>query len=336
MIETILAPTRTECEICHARHGKAEIRDHNGLPTGNSYCFACGSFIKGPQIDYKPRSQKRQTTTPQSARKPDHELLNKVYCETVKEASQSILFRYLESYFELDKLRSHFENMNVGTDLYGATVYWILDSDGRPIKPNVIKYSYDGHRDKEIEPAASPIVNYSGGKAYFTNKGGYITKRLFNQIELSYHSKINPLDGTERVLTAAPVIIVESEKTAVIGSLLLPDYIFIASGGASKLNDSKIAQLLPEIGIRSIFLLFDNDSTGTKQAEIARGRFKRQGKAAQIVNTADLLPGATDGADLADCVLSDMIEGLAIRNESLSGCDCGSKCRGNCRGCGNE
>ena len=170
MIETILSSTRHECEACHARHSKAQILDQNNVVIG-SHCFACGFHSEQrSQIDFKPRFPKRQTTTPLSARKPNHELLNKVFCETVKEASHSMLFRYLESLFEVDTLKQHFESMSVGTDIYGATVYWTLDSDGRPNKPNVIKYSYDGHRDKTTEPAASPIVNYPGGKAYFTRK----------------------------------------------------------------------------------------------------------------------------------------------------------------------
>jgi hypothetical protein len=108
---------------------------------------------------------------------------------------------------------------------------------------------------------------------------------------------------TEETLDV-PVVLVESEKTAVVGSLFLPEFVFVATGGANGLTREK-AQALAG---RDVLVLLDADSAGKRSEESvvdvlrsvgARPIVELDGKSLAAV----LFPEADDGADLADYYL---------------------------------
>src|SRR5690606_18705043 len=107
------------------------------------------------------------------------------------------------------------EYFSVGTTKKGATIFWYLDFNGNYRKPRSIFYKPNGHRIKESEDQwrckPSPLN--------FTNKDGY-EYCLFGEFQLGLYP------------TSTTVMLVESEKTAIIGYAHFPQYIWLATGGA--------------------------------------------------------------------------------------------------------
>ena len=108
---------------------------------------------------------------------------------------------------------------SVGTSKNGGTVFWQIDLQGKIRTGKIIMYDMNGHRRKDIQP---PI------------------QWVHRQLKLSNYNLSQCLFG-EHLLhdTTKKVAIVESEKTAIIASIHLPQFIWLACGGSEGLNIDK-------------------------------------------------------------------------------------------------
>jgi hypothetical protein len=166
----------------------------------------------------------------------------------------------------------------------GATIFWYRDIEGRIVNGKKIYYD----RFKRDKLKQLPHYIYSTTHGYGSC--------LFGEEQLARdHVRADMTPFPERAL----VYLVESEKTAVIGRYLLPNAIWIASGGSSSLTRSKAAVLQG----RRVRILYDNDRAGREGAVKAERVLEQCGVNAKIVSTSDLF-GRTDGLgegfDLAD------------------------------------
>lgn len=98
----------------------------------------------------------------------------------------------------------------------------------------------------------------------------------------------------EHLLSKKTVCLVESEKTAIISSFFYPQFDWLATGGANKLTDEKIAVLFG----RKIYYLSDADKAGTENSTI-----KKLAAYKQDYSVIQLFPERTDGYDLADAII---------------------------------
>jgi hypothetical protein len=166
------------------------------------------------------------------------------------------LVTFLKSLFDDDTVKDLITKYQLGTSCHwvGSTIFWYVDTIDRINYGKIMVYDpATGKRDKvKIEHCAS-VLEKSHAHAG-TPAPEWLIKYQENE------SKINCLFG-EHLLKSdpnKPVAIVESEKTALIGSVYLPQYIWLAVGALSYLN---IKKCVPLSG-RSVTLFPDLGSPG--------------------------------------------------------------------------
>jgi hypothetical protein len=106
----------------------------------------------------------------------------------------------------------------------GATVFWQIDTQGKVRTGKIMLYSpTTGKRVKNLEP---PV--------YWVHKA---LKQPVDETRQCLFGEHLLIDKTK------PVAIVESEKTAIIASAYLPQFIWVAVGGVENLNSEKCSVL---------------------------------------------------------------------------------------------
>ena len=104
----------------------------------------------------------------------------------------------------------------------GATIFWYCDFNGVYRSGKIMLYNTDGHRVKKPYEhcnwvhAVSKLSNYHFSQCFF---GEHLLSKTEN--------------------TDKPVVIVESEKTAIVASIYFPDVLWLACGGSTGLTESK-------------------------------------------------------------------------------------------------
>ncbi len=138
--------------------------------------------------------------------------------------NENVLVKFLNTLFKPDEVLSAIKSYKIGTSLSfygGTTVFWQIDRRGRIRTGKLIKYNDAGHRVKGC------------------------TNWVHSTLKLKNYNLKQCFFG-EHLLNAAPekkVAIVESEKTAIIASLFIPDMVWLASGGVEGLNAEKVKLL---------------------------------------------------------------------------------------------
>ena len=122
-----------------------------------------------------------------------------------------------------EQISAVLEKYCVGCDERGRTVFWQIDADGHLRAGKIISYKQEtGHRDKAEHPPVS-----------------WVHSRLQKEgVLLSSWKPTQTLFGAHLLAgnTVKSVCIVESEKTAIVSALLLPDFIWVATGGMQNLR----------------------------------------------------------------------------------------------------
>ena len=148
------------------------------------------------------------------------------------------LFKFLAGVMGDKEAMRIFKMYKVGTSKKwgGATVYWQIDWQGRVRSGKIMLYnSTNGHRVKEPHSYVSWV--HSELKLENFN----MKQCLFGEhLLLQYPSK--------------PVAIVESEKSALIASYFMPDFIWLATGGIHGCFKEKVIKVLKK---RSVMLCPD-------------------------------------------------------------------------------
>lgn len=168
----------------------------------------------------------------------------------------------------------------IGTTKDGGTLFWYQDVQGRFRKPKRIFYKADGHRVKasenEYRSKPSPL--------HFKNQEGY-EYCLFGEFQLTGYPE------------TAKVVMVESEKSAIIGHAHFPDFIWVATGGAVSLKKERAAVLRG----RKVMIIPDMHRTGREGALRMQGILKELGCRTRIL---EIDKSREDGDDIADILLS--------------------------------
>lgn len=144
--------------------------------------------------------------------------------------SNEVLTRLLEEY-------------RLGATHDGAVIFWQIDRNDKVRTGKVIQYSPEnGHRIK-------------GGRTSAVN---WIHSILKKQQALPEEWQLSQCLFGEHLLKSDPdkvVVLVESEKSAVIGSAIFPDYVWLATGGKSQTREEKLRVLTG----RTVLLFPDAD-----------------------------------------------------------------------------
>lgn len=149
------------------------------------------------------------------------------------------LFKYTASLVGVRHALAIWKRYEIGAD--GArTVFWQIAADGTVRAGKSIPYLENGHRDKSDKYPANWLHKCRAWNG--THKGEELQQCYFGEHILNDKP-------------SAPVIIVESEKTAAIMSELSTRYVWLASGGSCGLKNEAKNEVLKG---REVWLLPDN------------------------------------------------------------------------------
>ncbi len=142
--------------------------------------------------------------------------------------------RYLRSLFGADVARELVKRFYIGTSSYweGATVFWQIDVKGRIRSGKIMLYeSATGRRVKEIQPDGSKRSKVTWSHSVLQKQGAIqgfnLRQCLFGEHQLAGQP------------TTKPVAVVEAEKTAIIATAYLSDFVWLACGSLTTLRADK-------------------------------------------------------------------------------------------------
>ena len=195
--------------------------------------------------------------------------------ETLNRYSNNVLFNFLCSKFNPEKVRATFDRYKVGTNDWGDTIFWQVTQSGRIVAGKKIQYFSNGKRNK------------ARGASWLHNSNGF---------DFATHELTQTLFGSHLIeSTTSKIFVVESEKTALIADLVKRDenVLFLATGGMQNLG--LIAKIKTDA---PILCLPDNDAN-----EIWQQKIDKLGLNCKI----ELIPALQEmkkGSDAADLILN--------------------------------
>ena len=195
------------------------------------YCFSCGkTFLpefpnqtqQGKSSGPKPRKsfQKKQP-------KPPSLTPRTIFEGSLADFDKNHLISFLISKFGEETTGQFINLYHIGTSncWRASTVFWQIDIEGNIRGGKIMLYNpITGKRVQK------PINHFNWMHSYFKLPDYNLEQCFFGEHLLKGNSK--------------PVAIVESEKSAIIASFYLPEYIWLASGGLEQLKQQKCKVLL--------------------------------------------------------------------------------------------
>ena len=256
-------------------------------------------FRDNPAVKEKLNEQERSGGTPIVAkalakplpeRKPQISFLPSDWVEqSMHRYDINPLYRYFTKVMGKENVDKLFSLYRVGTSKRwgGATVFWQTDRDGNVRAGKIMGYdAVTGHRIKE------PFNQVSWVHSVRKVQDFRMKQCLYGEHLLS---------DSSAVMSAKPVAIVESEKTALVATHFIPDFIWLATGGMHGCFNSETMQVL---GGREVVLFPD-----LKATEEWRRRLPMLESFCRRATCSDMLERiATDaqreaGLDIADFLL---------------------------------
>lgn len=202
---------------------------------------------------------------------------------------RNFFVQYLLTVFDTGTVDQLIQNYFLGTSShwFGSTIFWQVDKQGRIRTGKIMLYnSYTGGRIKE------PFNHINWMHIVLKPEKFELEQCLFGEHLLTLHP-------------SKPVAIVESEKTAVIASVYLPEFLWLATGGESNLSAKKCEPLKG----RRVFLFPDLGSYHDWTNEV--GNLSEIGILVVVVELLEKLANEQEkqkGLDLADYLVQYTLE----------------------------
>lgn len=155
------------------------------------------------------------------------------------------LYYYLSNVFGVEGTMRLFDMYRIGTSAKwgGATIFWQTDISGNVRTGKIMLYdTQTGHRIKEPQTYIS-----------WSHSGLHLIDFNLQQCLFGEHLL--------KTSVSEPIMLVESEKTAVIMAYFIPDYLWLATGGKngcfnkgaiSVLRDREVT-LVPDLGVTELW-----------------------------------------------------------------------------------
>jgi len=145
--------------------------------------------------------------------------------KSMNSAFRNNFVTYLNSIIDSKKVKQLIKAYNIGTynnSGNGSTIFWQVDTQSKIRTGKIITYSMTtGKRSKKLYPQTNwvhSIMNFNSFNLKQCLFGEHLLKHYPNK----------------------PVAIVESEKTAIIATAKLPDFIWMATGSINEFKSSKL------------------------------------------------------------------------------------------------
>ncbi|MFD1096244.1 DUF6371 domain-containing protein [Salegentibacter chungangensis] len=203
---------------CGKSNRDGKFVNYQGFPEQFGYCHSCGkaSLPFSGQLTnpgYLNKIKNSRSTRIQQQFVPE-----KIIWNYYRNKPENNLIRYLKRTYEHGRVQETLEKYAIGTCKAGGTVFWMINKNHQVQKCKVAFYDQNGKRTNRF-------------KVPYKNEEGYYAC-LFGA-----HLLINYNKGRYTV------VLVESEKTALVGDILLPQFTWLAYGGLNGLTNDKIESL---------------------------------------------------------------------------------------------
>lgn len=228
--------TRYRCPNCNktgvfTKYINTQTNEHLNDAVGKcSRLLKCGyhytpkQYFNDNNISFDTPINSKFTARVKPKPKPKISFINvEVMLKSTTSKSPNYFIDYLTSLWDLETAFYLADKYNIGTSKLwqGATVFWQVDKNNNVRSGKIMLYNAsNGKRVKEPYNHINWV--HSALKLdHFNLEQCYFGEHLLNE------------DASK------PVAIVESEKTAVISSVYLPEFIWLACGSANNLNEAK-------------------------------------------------------------------------------------------------
>lgn len=194
------------CEYLCNRYGIARLNGESGQPVGIQQA------VKTP-VEVKPVN-------------PPLCFLDPQYVEQ-SFSRASVFVQWLErTFLDSERLAQVLADYRIGATRKGEVIFWQIDLLGRVRSGKLMPYLPNGHRtDGRYDWIHSILKNLDR-----LPKDWILTQCFFGEHLIDRHPNLH-------------IMVVESEKTAVVMAYLRPDLIWIATGGSEALNNEKLIAL---------------------------------------------------------------------------------------------
>jgi hypothetical protein len=191
---------------------------------------------------------------------------------TFNQYKTNVFFMYLVKTFGMEVAYQLRDDYNIGTAKGGGTIFWQQDNRDRFRTGKVMYYNSNGRRNKDrmswfVHKQIADDFNY---------------RQCFFGLHL--------VDGEK------PVALCESEKTAVMMSVFMPEYTWIASGGSEMLSMERLSEL------KRLDMVFADHGQFEKWEHKTRHFNREMDVTVEQAVQAGILP---EGADILDLMLKD-------------------------------
>ena len=184
------------------------------------------------------------------------------------------------------------EEYRLGATRDGAVIFWQIDRNDKVRTGKVIQYNpEDGHRIKGGLTSAVNWIHSILKKRQVLPEEWQLSQCLFGEHLL----KSNP---------GKVVVLVESEKSAVIGSAIFPGYVWMATGGKSQMREEKLRALTG----RTVLLFPDADGYAEWKQRAGSMTFCRA-IVSDIIERNATPKQKADHIDIADWIIYQIQEG---------------------------
>jgi hypothetical protein len=198
---------------------------------------SCGYYLHPANDGYKPTESPQPTTLNRRPKEPpEPSLIPASKARGTIHLESNKLYQFLSGIFNQDSVAKAFRAYGVGTDQSkwpGAPIFYQIDAQSQIRGGKVIDYQPNGHRVKDRATWVHSmwrLENFNMVQCFF---GLHLVSR--------YPGK--------------PICIVESEKTALVASVVWPQYTWLATGGLSNKPIEKAKELtgqrvtlIPDVG----------------------------------------------------------------------------------------
>lgn len=213
------------CPVCNKGGGLVSlVREHEGLSFRDAVMWLARQFnidAEEKQIRYGPRHKYNPPKTVQPMQTNQQPIRIDVEYVVRSRSTDTVFCRSLVSTGILtpEEMQSAACLYHLGTTRDDGVIFWYIDHLQQPHEGKVMWYKDDCHRDHNHNPTT---ISFRLKKAGLLTKDWKADVCLFGQ---------HLVTDNER-----SIAVVESEKTAVICSQYMPEYVWLACGGLGRLT----------------------------------------------------------------------------------------------------
>ena len=203
--------------------------------------------------------------------------------------------KYLLCLFGFDITVQLISRYNIGTSKYwpGATVFWQADVHGKIRSGKIMKY--DTHTGRRIK---KPFNHITWVHSVLKKENFELRQYLFGEhlLGINWHGCHNACPDNFGKLSGLPIAIAESEKTAIIASVYLPQFVWLACGSLTNLTIEKCKVLAG----RHVILFPDLNGYGRWREKAKELRSVTSVTVSNLLDRKANSPERANGFDLAD------------------------------------